>query len=300
MRQNPMSYDATVDERLDLLTTIGRCPVVEACLTQVAPTHPCSEIVLHQWVDVPVEERIERWRAEHHVPEPWAGHVERASLLFLSSNPSLTSRRRPGPPPKKQASLGSFNGYTREDHPALRHGLSAPTWEWTDDELDDRYSSAFDVWMNPGGTANLDASGSSMKSVPYWRAIKKLADHLYGRSARPGSDYALTEAVHCKSPAEIGVPAAASVCASLYLQRALTVSPATVLVVVGRVARQEFRRMYDYPDAPQISRPISIGGRERIVVFVAGPNAQRSKYPKTVLDRDVGVIRRRLESRFSD
>src|SRR3954452_12890270 len=86
-----------------LLTEIARCPLVEFNLTVEQPTHPCRKVVVHQWPDapseaewgarkrkdwpdLPVEERRARWRREHHVPEPWLGHIEQAPLLFVSSN----------------------------------------------------------------------------------------------------------------------------------------------------------------------------------------------------------------------
>jgi hypothetical protein len=55
--------------------------------------------------------------------------------------------------------------------------------------------------MNAEGTAMLNESGEPDAVVSYWRAIKDLAEHLYGRPTRPGQDYALTEAARCGSPA---------------------------------------------------------------------------------------------------
>jgi hypothetical protein len=285
-----------VSDRVELLTAIARCPVVEACLTGQSPTHPCSEIVSYQWPQVPPEERLERWRSEHHLPEPWVGHIETAPLLFLSSNPNLASQRRPGPAPAKPAPLERLGPHTAEDHPSLRRGLSAAKWEWSDEEITDRFSSAFDVFMTPDGTSHLDESGKPERPIPYWQAIKKIADHLYGHPTRPGIDYALTEVVRCKSPSEIGVPSAVKTCGPRYLRRTLALSPATVICVVGRAARLEIRREYSYPHNRQVSEPMEIEGRTRLIVFIAGPNARtgRTAYPKTVPQRDVGAVREHL------
>jgi hypothetical protein len=281
----------------DLLTTIARCPVVVECLTNRESTHPCREIVLHQWPDVPFEERVRWWRGEHHVPEPWDGHIESAPLLFLSSNPSLSSRRQAGVRSAKTQPLSHLGLHTVDDHPSLRKGVAAPKWEWTDAELVDRYSSAFDVFMTPDGTAAVDASGEALKSVQYWREMKKLADHLFGHATCPGVDYALTEVVHCKSRSEVGVANAAKECVPRYLRKTLATSPAAVIVVVGRVARQAFRHEYDYADAAQVSSPIDVEGRMRVVVFVAAPNARTpKKYPKTVAESDARGIRARLNA----
>src|SRR5256885_16253549 len=111
-----------MSEHAQLLTTIARCPVVKTCLTDPSPTHTCSQIVLYQWPEVPFEQRLERWRSEHHVPEPWVGHLETAPLLFLSSNPSLAGRRKPGEPPAKAPRLEQLGEHTANDHPSLPRG----------------------------------------------------------------------------------------------------------------------------------------------------------------------------------
>jgi hypothetical protein len=53
------------------------------------------------------------------------------------------------------------------------------------------------------------------------------------------------------------------------------------------------RSAYSYPDAPQISEPMKIEGRERLLVFVSAPNAREGKlaYPKTVPDDAVARMR---------
>jgi hypothetical protein len=250
---------------------------------------------MYQWPDVLPEERLRRWRSEHHLPEPWVGHLESAPLLFLSSNPNLASRRPQVEPTQKAAPLERLGPHSAERHPSLRRGLSAPKWEWTDEEIADRYRSQFDVYMTEDGTRHLLASGAADRPVPYWQAIKRLADHLHGRATRPGVDYALTEVVRCKSPSEIGVPAAATECVPRYLRRTLALSPASVICVVGRVARLQIRGEYDYPHNRQVSEPMPIEGRERVIVFVAGPNARgRTAYPKTVPDDLVGPVRSHL------
>jgi hypothetical protein len=290
-----------VSERTELLLKIARCPIVEKCLADPSPTHPCSKIVLYQWPDdVPFEQRLERWRSEHHIPEPWVGHLESAPLLFLSSNPSIapSGRHKPGSPPAPAPPLQRLGEHTADDHPSLRRGLSAPKWDWDDDQIVDRVSSAFDVFMNKEGTANLLASGEPDRVVPYWRDIRELADHLHGRETRPGVDYALTEAVRCKSPKEIGVPDAAKECVPRYLRRTLALSPARVICVVGRPARMAIRGTYSYPNAPQVSAPIEIEGRERLIVFVSAPSAYEGRlaYSKTVPDEAVGAVRQWLRS----
>jgi hypothetical protein len=53
-----------------------------------------------------------------------------------------------------------------------------------------------------------------------------------------------------------------------------------VVVAFGRQARQELRKMTGYEKKGPISPPLELAGRERTLVFLAHPNARRSKYPK--------------------
>jgi hypothetical protein len=194
---------------------------------------------------------------------------------------------------RKARPLKRLGEHTADDHPSLHRGLSAPKWDWTDEQIIDRFSSAFDVFMSPDGTANVLEMGQPDKPVRYWQAIRRLADHLYSRPTRPGLDYALTKAVRCGSPREIGVDRAATECVPRYLRDTLAASPARVICVVGHVARMAIRSAYSYPDAPQISEPMKIEGRERLLVFVSAPNAREGKlaYPKTVPDDAVARMR---------
>src|SRR4051812_22441777 len=98
-----------MDAHAQLLTTIARCPVVERCITDPSSTHDCSKIVRYQWPEeVPFEGRLERWQREHHLPEPWVGHLG----------------REPGPPATKAAPLERLGEYRADKHPSLHRGLS--------------------------------------------------------------------------------------------------------------------------------------------------------------------------------
>ncbi|HWQ23982.1 MAG TPA: hypothetical protein VNK94_07755 [Gaiellaceae bacterium] len=285
-----------------LLLEIARCPVMETCLETRHEGHPCATVVQHQWAGIPYEERRRRWRAEHHVPEPWVGHLERAPLLFLSSNPSLSvTRPVQAPQPAPPESLPNA-GTLERDHPAVRRGLQAPRAAWSDAELIDRYSAAFDVWMADGVRQIVDSDGTVGRVVPFWRAVKRLAHGLLDRPVVPGADYALTEIVHCKSRNEIGVASAAAECVPRYLRRVLALSPATVVVVLGSRARHAVRTELGYPNAGVVSAPIDIEGRTRLLILLAHPAARgASRYPKRLADADLvrvrGWLRQQQQSR---
>src|SRR5690349_1935417 len=74
----------------ELLVEIARCFKAQTCLAAESSRHACNQIVTLQWSHRPLTERLDRWRNEHHMPEPWYGHLEWAPILFLSSNPSIS------------------------------------------------------------------------------------------------------------------------------------------------------------------------------------------------------------------
>lgn len=280
-----------------LLTEIARCPLMQFNLTVEQPSHPCREVVTHQWPGVPVEDRRRRWKREHHLPEPWVGQIDRAPLLFVASNPSLSSFRGASPPPSFAPPLKRIGEHRRKEHSAFRHGLAAPKPNWTDGELVDRYSNAFDVWVS-GGTAGVaDETGRAGKIVSYWVAARALAEAFFedAGDVRPGLDYALTEVVHCKSQDEAGVASAVSVCAPLYLRRVIALSPACLIVALGDRARNAIRSVFSYPAAGSVSDPMKIEGQRRRVVFLAHPGAKgKTRYPKTLNAEDLLIVQKWL------
>jgi len=147
----------------------------------------------------------------------------------------------------------------------------------------------------PDGIRQISADGRPGKSVPYWRYVKQLAIKLMGRDVVPGTDYALTEVVHCKSRNEVGVAEAAKECVPRYLKRVLALSPAAVIVVLGTHARNGFRSEFNYPDAGIVSPPLEVEGRLRRIVFLANPGARgATKYPRHPTESDLAVVRQWL------
>jgi uracil-DNA glycosylase len=90
----------------------------------------------------------------------------------------------------------------------------------------------------------------------------------------PGTDYALTEIVHCKSHAEIGVEQSQEQCVKAYLLRVLELARAKVIVVLGVRARQVIQSQFNIPTENSISDSIEIGNRERFFAFLPHPSAR--------------------------
>jgi hypothetical protein len=124
----------------DLLLKIARCKICVGCKTgRERPTHPCQRVVGVQ-AGVPLE--------EHHLPEPWSGHLASAPILFVSSNPSIN---------------------TSEDY---------PQWGWTDagivDFFDNRFGGGRKAWVTDGARS-LRADGTRSGSVALWAGVRNRA-----------------------------------------------------------------------------------------------------------------------------
>lgn len=190
------------------------------------------------------------------MPEPWAGHLDSAPLLFVGSNPAISEE---------------------EEYPED---------SWPPEKIYNFFHDRFDpesTWVRHRRVLNKD--GKRGKAVRFWRAVQERADEILGPlsvTANPGEHYALTEVVHCKSPKEKhGVYKAASICADSYFKRILGVSTANILIALGALARETIRRLYEIKTTETLTT-ISIGDRDVIVVFLPHPAAFGKREEKTL------------------
>lgn len=231
-----------------LALEIARCPEIDATARQTG--HPCSTIVQLQG---PPE------NPQRQVPEAWAGGLLTARVLYVSSNPSISE-------------AGDHNsGEIPERYPR--------EW-WNDEPIATFITRRFDQRLRPPLSSDdhfLREDGQqSPRHVRYWRVARKRSTELLGYPADPGVDYAMTEVVRCKSKHEVGVAAAAQVCAPRYLERTLELCPAPLVVVVGSKARDRLTELWDLPegfgtnDAPAHAHTttMTLGGAERLVAYL--------------------------------
>lgn len=247
-----------MDSKADeILLEIAQCPNVRECLEDRRQTHPCRRIVLSQQ---------SKTLKEHQVPEPWSGNITKAPLLFLSSNPSISDTEL------------------------------YPRWSWPEDKVRDYFKERFGKWIRDG-LYTLQQNGTYSKSVPFWREVRGRASELYERgNVKPGLDYALTEVVHCKSRNNEGVVSAVDECANLYLDRVLSSSAAKIIVTLGGVAARIVAEKYRLASASSVHGPINIGGRDRLVVFLAQPGSnQPRKFTTCVSTDDLAKLRAALK-----
>lgn len=220
-----------------LLLEIAGCR--DAPAARADRRHPCGRIV-HTQPTFP---------GSFQVPEPWAGHLHEAPLLFIGSNPSI-DRREPYP-------------------------------EWTDDQrstlefFDNRFGGGVgqvkDGVYFPLRVESETDPHHSPRQVPFWASCKRNAAWLFGRPVRPGIDYAMTEVVHCKSRSEIGVRDARAHCAQRWLEPVLQASPARVIVLLGQHAELAFAPVTG-PLEYWAVRHVSLAGQERAVLVARHPN----------------------------
>lgn len=249
----------------ELALSVARCPEVGR-VDEVQPDgllHPCHKVVHAQ----------DNHAGPFQVPEAWAGNLESAKVVFVSSNPAISEGR-------PEAKL-----------PSKRIAEMYPTVEWSDDDTADfmvhRFSSE-KKWVVDRRHLKVDGVTRGSKE-PYWGWIEKQIQALLGQQSIWHEDAVMTEVVHCKSNKEHGVAEAALHCSSLHLGRILSATSAGLIVVVGDKARRAFQIAYadalgDYPrfgadeangrpDPAQNIVRMSIGGTERLVCFLWHPGS---------------------------
>lgn len=205
---------------------------------------------------------------------------------------------------KSTSEAASLDGFSVDQYPSLAKLGQGPKWNWEDTEIVDRYESAFDVYIVDGIAGRL-ADGTAAGPTRFWVEVRGRARELMpGRDVRPGRDYALTEAVRCKSRGEHGVRDALATCSERYLGRTLEASGASVVVALGRIAADAMSMQFGLSSTTRLQEGVLIGGRERIVVFLPHPNARaRRTFEANIgsagLDRLRGLLREEIRSRES-
>jgi uracil-DNA glycosylase len=232
--------------------SVSRCPNVRACYDTASP-NPCREIVDNQ---------KQQWDAETYerfqVPVPWVGRIDKARILFVASNPSISGD-------DDHARVGTNDDIIWESHHLAFGGGSRP--------------------YIIDGIKTTNDEGRPGHMVRYWCSIRARAREVLPGSI-PGEDYAITEIVHCKSRREIGVPEAADECFGRHFDNVMSVAKAPLVVALGAVAAKRFLN----GSAAHPSTPIECeyGGRKRTIIFLphpssfVGPKSIGARYPDSL------------------
>ncbi len=227
---------------MSLLLEIARCEHVGNCLN--GTQHKCNKIIQDQ------EKTLDHFQ----VPEPWSGSLKTAPILFLGSNPSISTSDEPD------------------------YNEKYPHWSWSDSEIEDFFSNRFgggkEAWTKDGIYTLLESGSHKKKYVRYLAAIRKLAKEILGRSVEPGKDYVNSEVVHCKSKHEYGVKEASETCIELYLRKIIAESSAKVIVCLGDFAERAVRKEFGISGTLE---PIFVCETERLFCFLPHPNARKPR-----------------------
>lgn len=253
---------SVVSDRPSTVVALGvaRCPEVDAARAQ--DSHPCRPIVALQ----------RSAPDEFQVPEAWAGNIQDGRIVFLSSNPSISEAG---------------------DHQSGEVAEMYPTADWADEDIADFIEHRFDShqgWATKEGKFRRMDGSLSPKPVAFWNNVRRRAGELLEKEASPAVDYAMTEVVHCKSKGEAGVAKAAATCVDRHLDSVMGISPAKLVVVLGRRSRLLLSGLW--PLGPDFGTQngdgwrerdnmtlVEVGGHQRLVVYLWHPTGATA--PKT-------------------
>ena len=201
----------------ELALAIATCKEIKVACQE--KKHPCNKIVLKQ------NNQASNTRQS---PEPWAGSLEKAPLLFISSNPSI-----------------SEGGSDAENFPIVDYFLGLPSHlEWPQEKIADFHTNRFDQSREqPFVTSSskyLCKDNEYRGPVTYWKEVFKIAKFILGKEIDISTDLCLTEVVHCKTKEEFGVKESRNKCAENYLSKILQLSNAKLVICYGSHAREVF------------------------------------------------------------
>ena len=290
---NPMAQNNSPAATLAL--EIASCNEVQSALDSAS--HPCHGVVswqAKQWLP-PIATVSE---SPLHRPEAWTGDITTAPIIFLSSNPSFNKDENYpnwitsnwGVEKVIDFALNRFSSNQLRMYGATEYGSLKN----------------FDRTVENGGAL-------SKSRVRYWSWVRQLVSHILDKpedEVSAISDYVMTEIVHCKSTYEEGVVSARKKCKDKYLERILSLSPAELIVVVGKTAALDILSFFpsqlpkdwaeinggfwtktvkDFPgilkrglwgvdEQTKHSVQIQIGGKVRNVVYFAKPGGGGGLY----------------------
>lgn len=213
----------------ELALSIATCKEIKAACND--KSHPCNLVVMDQ------EALGTEFRQS---PEPWAGNLEIAKLLFVSSNPSI-----------------SGEDITGENFPKVQFdSAEASHPEWPTEKIIDFHVNRFDqnrdkpyVRAKPmaqylcrdGEYRGKDGFKPGQQSQKFWTDVFNLSKFMYNAEFDISNDVCLTEVVHCKSRSEGKfVKPAMPRCSGNYLERTLALSGSKLVVCYGAAARDYF------------------------------------------------------------
>jgi uracil-DNA glycosylase len=231
-----------------LLNDIAYCENIHKVLLDNCNS-PCEKIIKSQKNDY----------SKLHLPEPWNGDIENCKILFISSNPSISSKEKYPDSEWEKAEVKDFfiNRFSKEKkwvknelRPLLKNGDYPSPKNW----------------------------------VRFWAALRSMSKVLLDtKITTAGVDYAMTEIVHCKSQAEIGVADAIETCADKYLDRILKLSNAKVIICLGDKVSKLMKKRYSINNKELVAQFLN---EEKLIIFLPHPNARKVKKLEKIIPEE--------------
>ena len=233
-------------ERNELLLSITRCP--ELALAQANANHSCAGVV-------GVQKGCSG--GGYQVPEPWTGHIETAPIIFISSIPGIANNEHF--PRKDWSDANTIDFFQRRFDEDAGYTVQMPS--------ESQYSKVYD------GDGALQTAGHH---VQFWSNVRNIARVILGRRPIPGTDYMLSEMVHCKGP-EKYAHKAVSLCSTKWMSPIMEHSGAVIVVLLGNLAQNAAAQLWGIDNSPSAQFDAPIAGRNRAVVILPHPNAREPR-----------------------
>ena len=232
--RTPVSSPVVVSKKQDRAMEIESLAVSIACCSEIKRAcvdseHTCHKIVMTQ----------KEFGEEHRqVPEAWAGNLEHARVIFVSSNPSISTPQVAGT--GEEYPLGGYSDA----------GIRHPDWpierviDFQVNRLDQARENPFvtgdaQFLCSDGLYRGSDSKNGTKASQKYWKSAIKQVQDLLGPTFDLSRDLCMTEIVHCKSKGEQGVSKASGTCSEKYLASILQLSGSLLVLVGGAKARAQ-------------------------------------------------------------
>ncbi len=223
----------------ELLLQITRCP--ELILAGMDRCHPCAKVAAAQPAHT------------YQVVEPWLGHIDKAPILFISRSPRVGQ-----------------DSYS-------------PRLHWGDHYTASFFQRHFDndagwVQTTSKGVVKalvFDSNGRKVpgKGIPFFGQLRERANELLEHPAKPGRDFALAPAVHCRTPKGQGVPEALTKCAETWMDTVLRHAAALVVVLLGPEAQEAAAKLWELDASKTVQFDVPVAGRNRAVARLPLPGA---------------------------
>ncbi len=158
-------------------------------------------------------------------------------------------------------------------NPSWNRNETFPTHAWDDEAIVRFFRTRF------------DHSGEASHT---WREMRGIAERLLGCPPRPGVDYAVTDAVRCKSHNRVGVPQSLSECSGRYLRRTLAVSGARVVIALGKDARKSLASYFGISEQIGVHGLVRVSDHNQMLVQLGAPGSSERR---TLTSEETQLVR---------